>query len=95
MKNKAPHNEGIEQEINGEHVCCNAGVVLAGFVAAASLLLRHWGAIERYSQLEAPDQITTPLLQVTFPDARARIQYVQCRSAAYHVLPPGQCNWNK
>ena len=37
---------------------------MVGFVAAFSLLLRHWSAIEKYHQLEPTEDITTPLLQV-------------------------------
>jgi len=41
-----------------------AGVVMVGFVEAISLLLRHWGAIERYHQPTPQEDLTTPLLQV-------------------------------
>jgi len=41
-----------------------AGVVMVGFIAAISLLLRHWGAIERYHQPVPQEDLTTPLLQV-------------------------------
>ncbi len=41
-----------------------AGVVMVGFIAAISLLLRHWGAIERYHQPAPQEDLTTPLLQV-------------------------------
>lgn len=37
---------------------------MVGFVAAISLLLRHWGAIERYTQVMAQSDLTAPLLQV-------------------------------
>lgn len=37
---------------------------MVGFVAAISLLLRHWGAIERYTQVMAQPDLTAPLLQV-------------------------------
>ncbi|DBA92716.1 TPA: hypothetical protein ACH3X1_002925 [Trebouxia sp. C0004] len=40
-----------------------AGVVMVGFIAAISLLLRHWGAIERYHQPANQEDLTTPLLQ--------------------------------
>lgn len=41
-----------------------AGVVMVGFAAAISLLLRHWGAIERCTQGTAQPSLSTPLLQV-------------------------------
>jgi hypothetical protein len=41
-----------------------AGVVMVGFIAAISLLLRHWDAIERYHQPAPQEDLTTPLLQV-------------------------------
>ena len=44
--------------------CQPAGVVMVGFAAAISLLLRHWGAIERYTQATAQPSLTAPLLQV-------------------------------
>ena len=37
---------------------------MVGFVSAISLLLRHWGAIERYTQVVSHEDLTTPLLQV-------------------------------
>lgn len=37
---------------------------MIGFAAAISLLLRHWGAIERYTQVMAQPDLTAPLLQV-------------------------------
>lgn len=37
---------------------------MVGFVAATSLLLRHWGAIEHYTQVMAQPDLTSPLLQV-------------------------------
>ena len=37
---------------------------MIGFIAAISLLLRHWGAIERYHQPAPQEDLTTPLLQV-------------------------------
>ncbi|KAA6418939.1 MAG: hypothetical protein FRX49_11043 [Trebouxia sp. A1-2] len=40
-----------------------AGVVMIGFIAAISLLLRHWGAIERYHQPVPQEDLTMPLLQ--------------------------------
>ena len=42
------------------------GFVILGFISAISLLLRHWGAIERYHLLGPTEDITTPLLQVSF-----------------------------
>lgn len=44
-------------------LCC-AGFVVIGFIAAISLLLRHWGAIEKYHLVAPLGDITTPLLQV-------------------------------
>lgn len=41
-----------------------AGVVMVGFVAAISLLLRHWQAIEQYTHVMAQTDLTSPLLQV-------------------------------
>ncbi|KAL3137216.1 hypothetical protein ABBQ32_006768 [Trebouxia sp. C0010 RCD-2024] len=40
-----------------------AGVVMVGFVAAISLLLRHWQAIEQYTHVMAQTDLTSPLLQ--------------------------------
>lgn len=37
---------------------------MVGFAAAISLLLRHWGAIEKYTQGMAQSSLTAPLLQV-------------------------------
>lgn len=43
----------------------HAGFVIIGFVSSISLLLRHWGAIERYHLAPPSEDITTPLLQVS------------------------------
>lgn len=43
----------------------HAGFVVIGFIAAISLLLRHWSAIERYHLAAPTGDITTPLLQVS------------------------------
>lgn len=53
-----------------------AGFVVIGFVAAISLLLRHWSAIERYHLAPPADDITAPLLQVSH--ARASSHCPSC-----------------
>ena len=71
-----------------------AGVVMVGFIAAISLLLRHWGAIERYHQPAPQEDLTTPLLQVralnlcahTPAELGAAVDHVAAAAAAVVVV---------
>ncbi len=74
-----------------------AGVVMVGFIAAISLLLRHWGAIERYHQPAPQEDLTTPLLQVralnlcahTPAELGAAVDHVAAAAAAAVVVVVG------